>query len=901
MINKLSTKLSTAVLIKVIVLLAIIINACFPAAAQDTLRQNPPDTLNIVNDTISVDTIATDTVIYFTSPNAIKSRVDYTAKDSIRLDMKAQKVYMYSEDDISYEDINLKADYVEIEFKNNTIYATGLTDTAGNETGKPVFTMGNNSFESKSIKYNYETKKGLVQKVITEDNAGFLHGATVKNMPDKVTYIYKGKYTTCDHEDPHFEFRFKKAKAIPDNKIVTGPAYLVIEDVPTPLFIPFGMFPNKKGQRSGIVIPSWGESTKRGFYFENGGYYFAINDYLDLKLVGDIYTLGSWAIKPSLNYRKRYKYNGYFNANYAINILGEEGSPDYSRNKDFSVRWIHNQDPKARPNSKFSANVNIVSSKYNKFNPVNTNAYLSNTFQSSINYSTSWAGKYHLNATINQSQNTITRELDLTLPSITFTVNRFYPFRQKVSIGKPKWYENIGVNYNMNAENRISTYDTLLFKQSFSEQCKNGMKHSVQVSSGSIKILKHIVWTNNFNYIERWYSQHQIKKWSNDTLVNNEVPVYGYVKTDTTYGFNAVRDFSFSTSMSTTMYGMFAYKKGPVKAIRHVLRPSVSFSIRPDFSTPGWGYYKYYYDDNGEIEKYSIYDGFIYGTAPEGKSGNIGFRLSNNLEMKVRSRKDTVTGTKKIVLIEDFSLSTSYDLARDSLNLNRLSLSGRTTLFKKLIINYSSSFDPYALDSLGRRINKFEWDVNKRLFRQEKHNWSVGLTLRLNSDLMKKGGESTKGTEHELKDTMKGVGESTQETEHELEDVMENIEGYVDWSIPWTLNISYNLNYSTAYTYKNGYWNYDITKNKNLIQTLSFSGDINITPKWKLGFRSGYDFENNDFTYTSIDIYRDLHCWEMRFNWIPMGWRQSWNFSINIKSSILQDLKLDKKKDFRDY
>jgi len=880
----LSTNLLTSVGIKVITLYTIFLYALpFAGAQNDTLRQNVTDTLIIAADTIVSDTVSIDTTRFSVSPNAVKSRVDYKAVDSIRFDMKTQKVYMFNENDISYEDINLKADYVEIEFANSNVYATGSTDSLGNEIGRPIFTMGQNSFESKSMKYNYESKKGLVQKVITEDNEGYLHGELVKKMPNNVTNVYRGAYTTCELEDPHFSFRFNKAKVIPDNKIITGPAYFVVEGVPTPLIIPFGMFPNTSGQRSGIVIPTYGESAQRGFYFENGGYYFAISDYLDFKLTGDIYTLGSWAIKPSVNYRKRYKYNGYLNANYAINILGEEGSPDYSRNRDFSVRWIHNQDPKARPNSRFSANINVVSSQYNKFNPVNTNAYLSNTFQSSVNYERNWGGKYFLNANLNHSQNTITREMHLILPKITFTVNRFYPFRKKISVGKSKWTDNISVNYNMAAENRINTYDSLIFKEDLSQRLKNGLKHSVQLSSGSIKLLKHIVWSNNFNYTERWYSQKHIKSWRSDTLYLNEGPVYGYVGTDTITGFNAVRDFNFSTSLSTTMYGMFAYKRGPVKAIRHVMRPSVSFSMRPDFGTQEWGYYKYYINEYGEKEKYSMYNGFIYGDAPEGRSGAFSFRLSNNLEMKVRSRKDTISGTKKIVLIEDFSISTGYDIARDSLNWNKLTLSGRTTLFKKLILNYSSSFNPYAADSVGRSINKFEWDVNQRLFRPEKYSWRLGLTFKLNSDLLTKEKESTAGTEQEL------------------QDLNENLDGYVDWNVPWNFNISYNLNYTTQYTYRNGYQDYDVTTDKKLIQTLNFSGDVNITPKWKLGFRSGYDFEKNDITYTSMDIYRDLHCWEMRFSWIPYGFRQSWNFSINIKSSLLQDLKLDKKKDFRDY
>lgn len=853
-------------------------------AQTDSIPLNAIDTAYIAEEFLLADSLTseTDSLIKPVSPNAIRSRVDYNATDSITLDIKSQKVYMYIENDINYEDINLKANYVEIEFASNTLYATGTEDSTGNEVGKPVFTMGDNSFVSHSMKYNYNSKKGLVQKVITEDAEGYLHGTTVKKMANDITNVYQGSYTTCDLEDPHFSFRFKKAKVIPDNKIVTGPAHLEIEGVPTPLVIPFGMFPNKKGQRSGIVIPSYGESAQRGFYFENGGYYFAINDYVDFKLVGDIYTLGSWTVKPSSNYRKRYKYNGYFTGNYGVNITGEEGTPDYQRRKDFGVRWVHNQDPKARPNSKFSANVNIMSSQNNKYTG-SANTYLSNTFQSSINYSTSFAGKYFFNVGLTQSLNTNTQALDIVLPNFTFSVNRFYPFRKKIQVGKLKWYDNISINYNMTGQNAINTYDTLLLQENLASQMRNGIKNTVQISSGSIKLLKNIVWSNNFNFNERWYSQQRLRSWRSDTLYLNEGPVYDYVGIDTINGFFAARDFNFSTSLSTILYGMYVYKGGPIKAIRHVMKPSVSFNIRPDFGTQGWGYYKYYQDEYGDVVKYSVYDGSIYGTPPDGKAGTFGFRINNNLEMKVRSRKDTITGTKKVVLIEDFSIATAYDIARDSLNLSKLTLSGRTTLFKNLVINYAASFDPYAADSAGRRINKFEWDVNRRLFRPEKHSWRFGFTYKLNSKILSKEKESSVGTEQEL------------------QDVNENLEGYVDWSVPWNLNISYDLNYNISYSYRNGPWDYDVTKDQKVVQTLSFSGDVNITSKWKFGFRSGYDFENNELTYTSLDIYRDLHCWEMRFNWIPYGFRQSWNFSINIKSSLLQDLKLDKKKDFRDY
>lgn len=884
MLNKLSTNLLTQFTGRYYLILFIFCLLDFESSAQvDTTSYNTTDTVLFKPDSLQAQKNFADSTYFGLSPNAIKSRVDYKSTDSIMLDVKSQKVFMFKENDISYEDIKLKANYVEIEFKYATVYATGTPDSTGKDEGSPVFTMGNNSFESKSIKYNYETKKGLVNKVITEDAEGYLHGNVVKKMPDDVTNVYQGSYTTCENKDPHFSFSFKKAKVIPDKKIVTGPAYLVIEDVPTPLVIPFGMFPNKKGQRSGIVIPTYGESANRGFYFENGGYYFAISDYLDFKLVGDIYTLGSWAVEPTVNYRKLYKYNGYFNANYAINYLGEEGSPNYLKSKDFSIRWKHSQDPKARPNGNFSADVNLLSKNSPKLNAPNINTYVTNTFQSGINYSTSFAGKYFLNANLNHSQNTITREVNLTLPSLSFTVNRFYPFRKKIMVGKLKFYDNISVNYSMVAANSINTYDSLLFNENMTNKLENGMKHSVSIAGGSVKLLKNIVWSNNLNFTERWYSQKHIKSWRSDTLFLTEGPVPGYVGTDTIYGFNTARDFSFSSSLSTALYGMFTYRKGPLMAVRHVMKPSLSFNIRPDFGTQFWGYYKYYINENGEKQKYSIYDNFMYGTPPDGRSGALSFRLSNNLEMKVRSQKDTITGTKKIMVIEDFSLSTSYDFARDSLNLSKLTLSGHTKLFKNLQINYNSTFDPYALDSNGRRINKFEWDVNRRLFRTEQHGWRVGLTLNLSSDMLGKEKKSTAGTEQEVKD------------------VNDNIEGYVDWSVPWTLNLSYDFRYNIVYSYENGYWDYNISKEKTLIQSIRMNGNVNLTPKWKFGFNTGYDFESNKIVASSFDIYRDLHCWEMRFSWIPMGYMQSWNFTINIKSSLLQDLKLDKKKDYRDY
>lgn len=842
-------------------------------AVPDTLANVNNDSLVSPEDSLTPDTLA---VIQAPSREALEDKVEYRSRDSIRFILEDQMVYLYKNCDIKYQKITLLADYVKINFDTKILYASGLPDSTGKIRGKPEFSDDGEEFRSKEMQYNFDTKKGLISEVITEEGDGFLHGAIIKKMPNDEINIKHGKYTTCNHEDPHFEFRFVKSKVIPDNKIVTGPAYLVIEDVPTPLVIPFGLFPNKKGQRNGILLPTYGESANRGFFFENFGYYLGISDYVDLELRGDIYTRGSWALKTRSNYTKRYKFRGSLGLRYAVNITGDPGSVDYSKNRDYAINWNHQQSAKARPNSKFSANVNIVSSKFNQFNPTSASDYLSNTFQSSVAYQTSFAGMYFLTASLNHRQNVITGDFNLTLPELSFSVNRFYPFRNKERVGKLKWYENISVQYRMNAKNQLNTYDSLLFTEQMWEQLRSGIRHSIPISS-SIKVLKHFNLTNTVKFEERWYMKKVSRDWVDDTLIQNGDTTVGYLDRDTSQGFFTVRDFSFSSNLSTRLYGMLSFRKGPVAAIRHVFSPAIGFSYRPDFSDPAWGYYDSYIDGNGNEQTYSYYDGFLYGTAPRGRSGRVNFSLGNNLEMKVRSRKDTVTGMKKIVLIENFSISTSYDLAKDSLRWSPLQLSGRTRLFRKLDVSYSSRWDPYVVNDQGRRVDEYELDVNDRLFRFDNSSWNFSLNWRLNQEALQRDRKSEEGTDEELRM------------------INENPEEFVDFSIPWNLTLSYTLRYITnaeAVTEE---------RESEITQTLSFNGDVNVTPKWKIGFRSGYDFQNKDFSYTSVDIYRDLHCWEMRFNWIPMGPRKSWNFTINVKSAMLQDLKLNRKKDFRDF
>lgn len=815
--------------------------------------------------------------------SAITSKVVYSATDSISLDLENQKVYMYRDADIKYDKITQKAAYIMIDFDSNTLTALPRKDSTGKEYGKPEFSEGDQEFKSEEMRYNFRTRKGFIRSVITEESDGYLHGDVVKKMSNDVSNMQGGGFTTCNLPHPHFALRFTKAKVIPNNKIVTGPAYMTIEDVPIPIILPFGLFPNKRGQVSGVLIPTYGESRDRGFYLENGGYYFGINDYMELRLLGDIYSRGSWALKPTFNYKKRYKFSGSFNFNYAINTSGIRETESFTKKKDFRLTWTHRQDPKARPKSQFNASVNFGSSTYNRYNPVSRNDLLTNTFGSSVSYATTFGDKVNFTAALRHSQNTTNKTVNLTLPDISLGVNRFYPLRKPGKASNLKWYDNISMQYNVTARNEVNTYDSLLFTNRMMKGFKNGMQHRIPVSL-TLKVLKYFTLTNSLEFNERWYSTSINQTWVNDTLFEGKDTTVGYVRVDTISGFKAAHEYSFSSSLNTSIYGMLQFRKGPVRALRHVVRPSVSFSYRPDFGADKLGYYRTVQTDTlGNYRRYSIFGNdaayqAVYGVPTDGKSGRVNFSINNNLEMKVRSKRDTITGMKKVMLIESFTINSSYDLARDSLRWSPLSLNARTTLFKKLQVTYSAVFDPYIKNDKGRSLNQFEWDVNDRLFRRENSAWNFSLSYNFSSGKNKKTGNQT----------------TVVVPTEEAEEIINQPESYINWNNPWNFSLSYNLRYNDLLNYVTD------KRDHKLIQTLGFNGDVNITPKWKVNFTSGYDFELSKLSYTSVSVYRDLHCWEMRFNWIPMGVQKSWNFYIKVKAGVLQDLKLNRKKDFRD-
>ena len=807
------------------------------------------------------------------------------ADDSIVQDLANKKVYLWGNAEVTYGDIDLKAAYIRVDFNNNTVFAKGLKDSVGRIVGKPVFKQGDESFEADSITYNFVSKKGIVHDVRTKEDQGFLFGNVVKRMPDNTINVKGGYFTTCTLPHPHYEFKFGKARVIPNKLIVTGPVFMEIEGVPLPLALPFGIFPNNPKRQSGFIMPTYGESSNRGFYLEGGGYFWAINDYLTFKITGDIFTGGSWKVAPVFTYRKRYKYNGALSFSMANNIINTKGDPDYSSTKDFRITWTFNQDPKARPNSTFSANVNIITSNYVKYNTVNPDTYLSNEFQSSIAYQTNWAGKYFLTMSASHRQNTKTHDVQVTLPELSFTVNRFYPFRKKNGSSKSV-FDGLSISYSMAARNTIDTKDSLLFTgQTLAHDMQNGIIHKVPVSL-PLKVLKYFTLSTSLNFTDRMYFRSLRQYWVDTSATD------GYVAIDTIPGFNNLFDFSLSTSLTTKLYGMLRFKKGFLRAVRHVMTPSVGFAYVPDFGNEKWGYTGHYYDPMGKEITYSKYQGFLYGAPGTQKVGNINFNIANSLEIKVRSKKDTVTGLKKIPLIQNFSISGNYDFAKDSLRMSNIYLTGRTTLWKGLTVQYSSVLDPYVTDTLGQPINKTEWQINRRLFRVDNTSWNVSFSLNLSDKDFKK--EKKKKPEQSKTEEEKIL---QQAPEAEANDILNHPEKYINWGVSWSLNLSYHFTYTNVKDFVNQVW----TPRKTLVQTLGFSGQVNVTPNWKFTFRSGWDFTNNQLSYTSVNLYRNLHCWEMRFGWIPIGPRKSWNFSINVKASILQDLKLTKKKDFRDY
>ncbi len=855
-------------------------------------RTQAPQTDTVQPDTmvIAIDTLATEQQDSARQPRPAGKFLDdpITGKnsDSLVYDVKNKLVYIYNQGDVTYQESNLKADFMRIDMESKLVYAYGKPDSVDGKwtTTKPEYSEGSATYAMDTITYNLDTGKAKIKGVATQQGDGWLVGGSVKKMADNVINIENGKYTTCEQTDhPHFYLAMTKAKVIPGKKVITGPAYLVLEDVPIYfLGIPEGFFPISSGPKSGLLMPTFGEEYSKGFFLRDLGYYFTLSDHADLAVRGGFYTLGSWEASAASRYIKRYKYSGSFNMQYSSIKSGEKGEPDYVKQKNFRIQWSHQQDPKANPGTTFSASVNFATSGYNRYSATNLNDILSTQTNSSIAFSKNWAGTpFSFSANMAVSQNSQNQTISVTLPTMVFNVSRVYPFKRKEKVGKDRWYEKISMQYTAKMTNSVSTTEDEIFSKKTLENMKNGIEHSLPVSA-SFNILNYINFTPSFNYSEKWYFKRQEYEWNPVTNQTDTLP--------TDYGFFRLYNYSLNASASTTIYGMFDFTKKKkdrkIQAIRHTITPSIGFSYAPDFSDPKYGYFRTRQTDStGRVTTYSPYAVNAYGVPSAGRQMSMNMSLSQNLEMKVLSKRDT-SGVKKIKLIDEFRLSASYNFLADSMKLSTIPVSFRTTLFKNFGINFSTTLDPYRVTPQGRRIDKLFFPG-----RLTSLGWSFGYTFKSREDRSQTAINDITSIPPEYQNPF-------YDPYGHMDPVLRRqymTQTYYDFSLPWNFGFNYAVNYSISYV-NNGTTGY----RKNITQTVGFNGSVNLTPKMGVTFQGGFDIKERKLTTSAISITRDLHCWQMSFSWIPFGFHRSWSFNIGVKAASLQDLKYDKSQSMYD-
>lgn len=839
----------------------------------------------------------------------LESAVTFSAKDSLVM-VGQNNTYLYGDGDVEYGSFKLKSQEIRMELDKSTVYATGALDSTGNLVGNPVFNDGGEEYESKEMSYNFKTEKGFIQNVITEQGDGYLIGGASKKMDDGTFFFENGKYTTCDnHDHPHFYFNLTRGKMRPNKDVTTGPGYMVLADVPLPIALPFGYFPFSKEYSSGIIFPTFGEDYNRGFYLRDGGYYFAISDNVDLALRGEIYTKGSWGLSGHSSYVKRYKFRGNFDISYITTIYGDKGSPDYSKQNNFQVIWSHSQDSKANPNMNFSASVNFTTSGYtrNDLNSYYNSSFTENTKSSTVNMTYRFPGsKWSLSTTANISQRTQDSTLAVSFPNLNITMSQTAPFKRKKSVGGERWYEKIRLSYSGQFQNSLTAKQDQFFKKSLVKDWRNGMRHSVPVSA-TFSLFKYINVSPSISMNDRMYTSKIRRQW--DTQASREIQ-------DTTYGFYNLFDFNASLSFDTKVYGFWKPMKflgDKVQMIRHVMTPTISISGSPDFADPMWGIYGSYdyVDAQGmkQTRQYNYFSHGVLGSPSAGKSGTVSVQLANNLEMKVKSDSDT-TGVKKISLIENFSIGQSYNFAADSMNWSNVSTSILLRLVKNFNLNLSATWDPYTyqLNSSGApvRVNVPRWKAGKGWVRLASTGTSFSYTLNNQTFSKKKEDNSNKnGTQRGDDDTpFDGEDGSSaddfandpdsqrnQRRKDALKDAATaDADGYAKWECPWSLTFNYSVNY--------GYGAFDYNKMEykgKWTQNLSFSGNIRPTTNWNFSFSASYNFDLKKIAYMNCSLSRDLHCFTMSASFVPFGPYKSYNFHISVKSSLLKDLKYDKR------
>ncbi len=838
-------------------------------------------------DSIQPDSLTTDTIFVdsLVAP-VIEAPIDYNADDSIIVSFDGQKVYLYNNARVNYQQIELTAYFIELDLETKEVYAEGILDSTETLVQKPIFKDGEEEFESKSLRYNFDTKKGIITEVVMEQGEGYFHSQRSKKISEDVFLAADGKYTTCDADHPHFYLHLSKAKVISNNKIVTGPAYMVLEDFPIYFpFLPFGYFPRTQTYTSGILIPAYGEEANRGFFLRDGGYYWAASEYFDFTLRGDVYSKGSWAGKVNTNYSKRYKFSGNLDFKYNLNRTGEKGTDGYNESKQYSISWSHRQDAKANPNQTFSANVNLSSSGYDKqnTNTLEEEAYLRTQKNSSVSFTRKFENSpFNISVNLRHSQNSTDSTISLTLPEMTFNMSKVYPFRSKNRSGSVKWYEKFGMTYTANIKNELpSTKEYEVLNTSFTKDWRNGIKHNLPISLPSFNLFSYLNFSPGLSYNEKWYFKKLNYTYVPGGDFNNPNNIPGTVRIDTLTGLNRVYDYSYSLSMSTNIYGSFIplNRNSKIQKIRHKMTPTISFSYRPDFGQERFGYWKpVQIDSAGTVKYYDVNLGGAYGGSPgQGASGSISFSLANSVEMKVLDVKDSTKtdeeqNLKKVKLIDNLSLNTSYNLVADSFNLAPIGIRARTKI-AGVNINMGTTVDPYVIDEKGR-VNKYAWNEKNgiaKLGRITTANLSFGMQFS-----SKKGQEQAEANEELIEEENLLPGDYS---------------NYADFNVPWDFGFDYSFNYRGPVT-KGG--------KSTITQTLGFRGNLNLTDKWKASMTTNFDIMAREFSFTSFNVTRDLHCWQMTFYFVPFGFRRSYSFTINARSSILRDLKLTKNRSFFD-
>lgn len=891
---------------------------------KDTIQSTPIDTLrkSIEADTTLMDSIQlavykynkhVEDSIRMDSINREKSvgidaPVDFSAQDSMIYRASSKQAYLYGSSNVIYENMQLNSDKISISVDSNLVRATGTADTTGVVNGKPVFKMGQDSYESDTMAFNFKTKKGFINNVYTEQQDGFLWGQKSKRDSEGNLYLEKARYTTCDDENPDFYIALSRAKVRPGKDVVFGPAYLVVADVPLPLAIPYGFFPFTKSYSSGFIMPTYGDESSRGFYLRDGGYYFAMSDKWDLKLLGEIYTKGSWGISAATNYRKRYKYNGSFYFSYQDTKNGDKGMPDFTEQESFKIQWSHRQDPKSNPYTTLSASVNFATSSYER-NNLNSLYNPQTMTQSTRTSSVSWSSTFSsigmtISGTTNLNQNMRDSTIALTLPDLNISISRFYPFKRKHMAGKEKWYEKIAMSYTGHFSNSIHTKEDLLMKSDLMKDWKNGFQHSIPISA-SFTIFNYINVNPSFSFTDRMYTNKVTKSWDEA----NQVEV-----ADTTYGFHNVYNWNMSVSMSTKLYGFWIPNRklfgDKIQAIRHVMTPQVSYSYAPDFGSARYGYYETYQktdaDGNVSLVEYSPYAGQMFGVPGKGKTGSISFALSNNIEMKLKDDDDS-TGFKKVSIIDELSANMSYNMAAKEKPWSDLTMRIRLKWWKNYTFNMNAVFATYAyeLDENGRPFvgNKTEYSQGRfGRFQGLSQNFSFTLDPEKLKKWFGKGDdeeedeeENDEGIDTDIEtnvddDLAKGQHAAKKNNSSKAET---DEDGYMKFSMPWSLTVGYGI---TMREDRGGEFN---TKRMRypykFTQNLNFSGNVRLSEGWNISFSSGYDFDQKELSMTTASLSRDLHCFSMSCS-VVLAPYTSYNFSFRCNAATLTDaLKYDKR------